>query len=122
MNAEPISGRVALPAYLLDVIAERAACLVREPLPVAEPASPYLHGWRAAAGYLGVSESTLKHSQNVPRRKLGGVVVFRRDELDAWLDDHYEGARRYRRNGSTTVPYRPSGRPRDGAGSKENPA
>ena len=59
-----------------------------------------------AADYLGVGESTLKHSPDVPRRKRDGVVLFRRDELDAWVvDDHYEGASRYR-NGSRTVPYR----------------
>ena len=83
--------------------------------------SPYLHGWRAAADYLGVGASTLKHSPDVPRRKRDGVVLFRRDELDAWVDDHYEGASRYR-NGSRTVPYREAQGPRHSLRAKKNPA
>ena len=72
-----------------------------------EDASPWLSGWAAAAGCLGLAPSTLKHAPGVPRRKVGGAVLFHRDELDAWADAHFEGARRFQ-NGSTT--------PRDGMG------
>ncbi|HXY80745.1 MAG TPA: hypothetical protein VEH55_05195 [Gaiellaceae bacterium] len=113
---------MTFPPELVEVIAQRAAQLVRESMTtVREQASPYLTGWAAAAEYTGLSESTLKHTPSVPRRKVGGAVVFRRGELDAWLDADYEGSRRYM-HGSRTVPSRASGRPLDSVGAKKSPA
>ena len=93
----------------------------------ATTASPYLSGWRAAADYVGVSRSCLAHDPTVPRRKIGGAVVFRRDELDAWLDARFEGSRRFRRAqqdeaGSRAVPFRPISRSRDSDVANKNPA
>jgi hypothetical protein len=93
---------------LVDLIAAKAAEIVLGELEQREqempPASssPYLSGWAAAADYLGLSLSTLKHAPGVPRRKVGGAVVFDRRELDAWLDVHFVGERRFQ-NGSTVA-------------------
>jgi predicted DNA-binding transcriptional regulator AlpA len=51
-----------------------------------------------AARYIGISESTLakmrmRHNRlNGPKfRKISGCVIYRRDELDIWLDQHLVG-------------------------------
>jgi hypothetical protein len=53
-----------------------------------------------ADAYLGLEPSTLKHAPGGPRRKVGGAVLFRRDELDVWADAHFEGSLRFH-TGST---------------------
>lgn len=65
------------------------------------PRSPYLAGWAAAAEYVQMPVSTLKHQVGVPKRKLGGTVLFRRDELDMWLDAYFCGSRRFHRSAAS---------------------
>jgi hypothetical protein len=121
-----------LPDEVVAEIAERAAALVLDELHAKseEPVSPYLKVWASAASYLGMSPSTLKHLPGVPRRRIGGSVVFRRDELDAFADAYFEGLSRFRR-GSISVPseHRANGRGFLGAkksrgflGAKKSPA
>lgn len=86
-----LTAHVELPAEVLDEIVERVLAELPEPT----IGSPYLAGWQAAADYLAMPASTLKHAHGVPRRKVGGSVLFRRDELDAWADAHFEGATRF---------------------------
>lgn len=88
---------LAIPPELLEHLvagaAARAADLLSDRLD--RDASPYVVGWASAAAYLGMATSTLKHLSDVPRRKVGGSVIFRRDELDAWADAHFEGSPRF---------------------------
>lgn len=51
---------------------------------------------RAAAGYLGISESTLAKLRMRNNRgsgprfiKRGGIVIYRRIDLDIWLEEHF---------------------------------
>lgn len=51
--------------------------------------SPFLRGVRAAADYLGVSVRTIHRwmkSNRIPYAKPGGVLLFRRDALDAAIE------------------------------------
>lgn len=82
--------RVTLPPDVLEAIAERAAEIVLERLDA--PASPWLTLADAAA-YLGWSRQRLYKRRDVPRYKHGGRVMYRRDELDAFLEGHAEGRR-----------------------------
>ncbi len=83
------------PADLVEEIAAHAAEIVLAELSEPLASSPYLVGWGAAATYLAMPVSTLKHSSDVPRRKVGGSVLFRKDELDEWVNAGFEGARRF---------------------------
>lgn len=52
------------------------------------PSDPWMSG-RQAAGYLGVSLGTLYNwtaGKRIPHRKRGNALVFRRSELDAWME------------------------------------
>lgn len=53
---------------------------------------------REAAGYVGISESTLaklrmaaNHNKGPRFAKLGGAVVYRRSDLDDWLQRSLRG-------------------------------
>lgn len=60
---------------------------------------PRLMQTKAAAYYLGVSESKLR-GLNLPHRRDGGNVLYDRADLDAWADGlPYDGIRDVR--GST---------------------
>lgn len=96
---------LTVPVELIEAIAERAAAIVLPRLSKETCAGPYLVGWAAAAAYVGVAVSTLKHSSDVPRRKIGGCVLFRRDELDGWVDCRFEGATRFH-HGSIAIEHR----------------
>jgi excisionase family DNA binding protein len=58
------------------------------PFPQRTPPEPYLSR-REAAVYLGVSVRTLERwtsDLGMPARKVGGRWLYRRSELDAWVD------------------------------------
>ncbi len=69
-----------LPDELLEQVARRAAELVGE-----RQGSPWMTR-REAAEYLRVPLSRLEKDRSVPCRRWQGRVLYRRDELDAWLD------------------------------------
>lgn len=53
--------------------------------------TPALFSPRAAAAYLGISESTLR-KLDLPRLKIGARVLLRKADLDAFADSvPYEG-------------------------------
>ncbi len=56
---------------------------------MSEIQSPFLRGVNAAAAYLGVSVRTVNRwmkSNRIPYAKPGGVLLFRRDALDAAIE------------------------------------
>jgi hypothetical protein len=81
--------RVTLPPDVLEAIAERAAEIVLERL---DASSPWLTLAEAAA-YLGWSRQRLYKRRDVPRYKHGARVMYRRDELDAFLEGHADSRR-----------------------------
>ena len=83
--------RVTLPPDVLEAIAERAAEIVLARLNASGP-SPWLTLAEAAA-YLGWSRQRLYKRRDVPRYKHGARVMYRRDELDAFLEGHAETRR-----------------------------
>ena len=86
--------KVTLPDQLLHELAEQVAALVHERLQPQQPASPWLDADGAMA-YLGFSRDRLYKltaAKAIPhRKKQGGQgLLFRRDELDRWIEAAYE--------------------------------
>lgn len=78
-----------------------AAELASELREVEQDASPWLYGAKAAADYLGVPRASIEKltaADAIPvhRTTRGGRLSFRRDELDAWRAEQYDGPRRDR--------------------------
>lgn len=64
-----------------------------------KPQEKYLNT-AEAADYLGLSMSTLNKLRLAPKRadgpafaKIGGRVIYRRQDLDRWLEDYLVGER-----------------------------
>lgn len=79
-------------ADVLEQLARRLATLIAEE----RDASPWMSAPQAAE-YLGWPIKrvyNLTAAQAIPHHRQGGRLIFRRDELDAWLDDHYCGPAR----------------------------
>ena len=86
---------VTLPDELLEAAAERVVELLLERLPATPAAaSPWLD-FDAALAYLGFSRDRLYKltaARAIPFRKKkdGQGLLFHRDELDHWIESHYE--------------------------------
>ena len=48
---------------------------------------------RETAAYLGICLTSLDHL-DIPRTKVGHRVMFKRDVLNRWIDEHTEKARK----------------------------
>ena len=89
------SVALAIPDELLQALAERTAALVTEQLaPAAQAESPWLD-LEGAMAYLGFSRDRLYKltaARAIPFRKKrdGQGLLFRRDELDRWVEAEYE--------------------------------
>ena len=87
--------RLVVPDELLDALAERVAELIGERIETRpQLESPWLD-FEAALTYLGYSRDQLYKltaARAIPvRKKRGGhALLFRRDELDRWLEAEYE--------------------------------
>ena len=56
---------------------------------------PCVSGAKAAADYLGWPvERVYKHIGELPQVKRGNGLLFRRDELDGWVEGHAEARAR----------------------------
>jgi hypothetical protein len=99
MRAARVSYAVNVPEALVDEIVRRTTALVLELLKADhEPETRWLYGAQAAADYLDwpvgrVQKLTAK--KRIPHHRLDDEqrVSYRTDELDAWLDEFYEGPR-----------------------------
>ncbi len=81
-----------LPDEVIEAIAERVAEILRERQD-GNNRSPYLSGASAAAEYLGwPTERVYKHLVSLPHFRHGRRLMFRRDELDAWVEARREVA------------------------------
>jgi excisionase family DNA binding protein len=81
-----------LPAELLDALAERVATRLASDGRLARRTS-YLTADEAAE-YLGFRVKriyNLTSRGEIPHRKQDGRLLFKRDELDAWMDQFYVG-------------------------------
>jgi excisionase family DNA binding protein len=101
MDTNAASGLVLpFPPELLEAVAERAAELVVEKLAASSGGSPYLDGAEQAARYLGWPlgrVQKLTAARIIPHHPVGRRVTYRKNELDAWLADLYEGPLRLRK-------------------------
>ncbi len=83
---------MALPPEALEAIAQRAADIVLERIETAAPAA-----WLTvdeAAAYTRIPKQTLYKrtaARAIPHCKPGGKLLFKRDDLDAWLEQYREG-------------------------------
>ena len=81
--------QLTVPPAMLEAVAERAAAIVLErlaELEVTTERSPWLTGAAAAAEYLGwPTERVYKKLRDVPHHRHGSRLMFRRDELDAYI-------------------------------------
>ena len=98
MSLPPQAGyavALAIPDELLQALAERTAALVTEQLASAAQAeSPWLD-FEGAMAYLGFSRNRLYKltaARAIPFRKKrdGQGLLFRRNELDRWVEAEYE--------------------------------
>jgi excisionase family DNA binding protein len=86
---------VVVPDQLVEALAERTAMLVAERLaPAPRAESPWLD-FEGAMAYLGFSRDRLYKltaARAIPFRKKrdGQGLLFRRDELDRWVEAEYE--------------------------------
>jgi excisionase family DNA binding protein len=85
---------IAVPDEVLQALAEQVAAQVRELLAEPQPTSPWLD-FDEAREYLRFSRDQLYKltaARAIPfRKKRGGQgLLFRRDELDRWLEAAYE--------------------------------
>lgn len=83
---------LSLPPEVIEAIAQRASELVLAHLRRSDVAtSPWLAGARAAAEYLGwPRQRVYKRLTELPHHKHGARLMFRRDDLDAWLEHQRE--------------------------------
>jgi excisionase family DNA binding protein len=81
---------IPIPSDVLNAIAERVADIVIERL--GEELRPTNGRWmrtREAAEYLGLTRSALySRIGDVPHHKIDRLLLFKRDDLDAWLASH----------------------------------
>ncbi len=80
-----------LPAELIDALGDRVAERVLERM--SDRSSPWLTV-DDAASYTGLSKDALYKltaAKAIPHAKPGKRLLFKREELDAWLDGHREG-------------------------------
>lgn len=81
---------IPIPSDVLDAIAERVADIVIERL--SDELRPTTGRWmrtREAAEYLGLTRSPLySRIGDVPHHKIDRLLLFKRDDLDAWLASH----------------------------------
>jgi hypothetical protein len=91
MSEGSIEVAVMLPAIGLAQLEERIVRSVLTNLP--EAGSPWMN-LEAAARYLDWPQKrvyNLVACNEILHRKQGGRLLFRRGELDIWLDLHYQG-------------------------------
>jgi excisionase family DNA binding protein len=78
----------------LDLYVERLVELLPpSSLSPAAPLSPWLSGAEQAAEYLGWPVGRVyKFIREMPHYRVGARVMFRREELDAWVSEHRVGS------------------------------
>jgi excisionase family DNA binding protein len=91
----PLTLSLSIPENLLETLAARVATLVLAELELRPPPdSPWLDS-EGARRYLGFSRDRLYKltaARAIPFRKKrdGQGLLFHRDELDRWVEAHYE--------------------------------
>ncbi len=89
---EQLLFELQVPPALVDAVADEVLRRLEERAPTA---SPWLCGAKQAAGYLGWPvERVYKRIRRLPHYRDGNLLMFRRDELDAFIEQGYEGPRR----------------------------
>ena len=87
----PLTATVSFSHGVVETIVERVAALL-ETRHAAD--APTWLNVDTAAQYLGWPKKRLYNlvaANQIPHRKQGNRLLFHRGELDAWLDDYYQG-------------------------------
>ena len=90
MDQHGSSGVSSLEELLRQLVREAVEEVLAERLPAASPADDHLLTVAQAASYLGLTEPAVRmkvRRKQLPSTRLGRLVRFRRDELDAFLKD-----------------------------------
>jgi excisionase family DNA binding protein len=90
---QTLALELTIPGEVVEAVARRVADLLRDASPDQQPTSPWLDVAGACA-YLGFTRNTLYRlsaARAIPVRKKadGQGLRFHRDELDAWMEEHY---------------------------------
>ena len=86
--------RLELSPNAVDAIAQRAAEIVLERFDADRDSSPWLSGAAAAGEYLGwPRERVYKRVHELPHHRHGNRLMFRREDLDDWVESHRERGR-----------------------------
>ena len=90
-----VGATITIPATTIDAIAQRVATIVKSEIDATSTATPYMTVAEAAE-YLRWSKERiykLTAARAIPHIKHEGRLLFRRSDLDAWLDEFREGPR-----------------------------
>lgn len=90
-SSEDTSANLALaiPVELIELIAQRAAAIVVEQLELDAQAEPWINV-EGAAEHLACGTSrvySLVSVRRIPHKRDGSRLLFRRSQLDEWLDE-----------------------------------
>jgi len=85
--------KVIIPATAIDAIARRVATIVVAEINTTTTVTPYMTVVEAAEYLRWPKERIYKltAARAIPHHKHEGRILFRRDVLDEWLDEHREG-------------------------------
>ena len=86
---------ITLPAHLVEEVAHRVATIVTAEINTTRTTTPYMTVAEAAEYLRWPKERIYKltAARAIPHAKHEGRILFRRDVLDAWLDEYAEGPR-----------------------------
>lgn len=95
-DADRLEFHITVEAVFVEELAGAVAAAVSERLALPRPAERWLYGAAAAAEYLGWPKARIHRKlRALPHRRQDGALIFRTDELDAFLDGLYAGPKEY---------------------------
>jgi excisionase family DNA binding protein len=102
VDAQSVSLPVLIPLEVIGMLAAEIAKMIAVGAEGAAHATTYMTVTEAAEYLRWPQERIYKLTAAgaIPHLKHNGRLLFRREELDRWLDDYYQGPGRYRASDS----------------------
>jgi hypothetical protein len=98
-GSEVLKLGIEIPPQLIDTIVDEVVRRVRQDV---QPSSRWLCGAQQAADYLGWPVARVyRRVHELPHYREGGLLMFRTDELDAHVEEGYQGPQRPAQPGGT---------------------
>jgi hypothetical protein len=89
---DTLEFHITVEALFVEELAGAVAAAVGDRLTLPRRGDRWLYGAAAAAEYLGWPKARIHRKlKALPHRRHDGALVFRTDELDAYLDSLYDG-------------------------------